>query len=301
MHISARATARPPSLTSWQAATSPARIAWCTARYLAGDAGSSCGTVPDSADGVRCTPVSRSRWLPAKCSAGLADEEQQVAGCGELGGDAAVDVGNVGDGGDDERRRHGVAPAVAAGVLVVQRVLAGHERRAEGLGGRAAAGDGGDERAERRRVTGVAPREVVEQGDAVGVGADGDDVADRLVDGDGSHRLRVVQPVPRVDADADGDPVILLRVGEDDTVGVTCVVRTGEWAHEGRAADLVVVAVDDGRLGGDVRVGEQGEQSRRRIVDGSAGGGGRGLRRRPRSSVAADGRRGGTRSADRAP
>ena len=32
MHISASATARPPSLTSWQAATKPARIAWCRAR-----------------------------------------------------------------------------------------------------------------------------------------------------------------------------------------------------------------------------------------------------------------------------
>ena len=158
-----------------------------------------------------------------------------------------------------------------AGVRVVERVLAGHERRAEGLGGRAAAGDGGDERAEGLRVTGVAPREVVEEGDAVGIGADGDDVADRLVDGNGGHRLRVVEPVPRVDADADGDAVILLRVGEDDTVGMALVAPAGQRSHERRPADLVVVAMDDGRLGGDVRVGEQGEQSRRRIVDGATG------------------------------
>ena len=161
--------------------------------------------------------------------------------------------------------------AVRARVRVVQRVLARHERRAEQLGGRAAAGDGGDEFAERRGVTRVAPREVVEQRDQVGVGADGDDVADRLVDGDGGHRLGVVQPVPRVDADADGDAVVVLGMGQDDAVGVADVVLARQRAHQRRAADLVVVAVDDRGLGGDVRVGEQGEQRGRGIVDVPAG------------------------------
>ena len=65
---------------------------------------------------------------------------------------------------------------------------------------------------------GVAPREVVEQGDPVGVGADGDDVADRLVDDGVGHRLGIVQAVPRVDADADGDAVGVPGVGEHHAV-----------------------------------------------------------------------------------
>ena len=81
-----------------------------------------------------------------------------------------------------------------------------------------AAAHGGDELAERRRPARVAPREVVEQGDPVGVGADGDDVADRLVDDGVGHRLGVVQAVPRVDADADGDAVGVAGVGEHDAV-----------------------------------------------------------------------------------
>ena len=88
-----------------------------------------------------------------------------------------------------------------------------------------AAVDGGDELAERRRPPRVAPREVVEQGDPVGVGADGDDVADRLVDDGVGHRLGVVQAVPRVDADADGEAVGVARVGQHDAVAGPVAAR----------------------------------------------------------------------------
>ena len=213
----------------------------------------------------------------------------------QLGRHAPPDVGHVGDGGDDERRRHGVTLPVGAGVLVVQRVLARHERGAVGDRRVVAAAHGGDEPAERRRPARVAPREVVEQGDPVGIAADGDDVADRLVDDGVGHRLGVVQAVPRVDADADGDAVGVARVGEHDTVAGPVGARPDERAHDGAAADLVVVAVDRRRLGGDVAVGEQGEQGRppdRRPCGCPGVRSGRGQRRRP--SGAAAGRRAGT-------
>ena len=198
---------------------------------------------------------------------GVADEHHGVAGDCELGRRASVDVGDVGDSSDHQRRRDGMSPAVAARVGVVERVLARHERCGERLGGLAAAGDGAGQGTQRRRVAGVAPREVVEQRHTVGIGADRHDVADRLVDGDLGHLGGVVQPVPRVDADADGDAVVVLRMGEHDAVGVPLVVGPGERSHERRPADLVVVAMDDRRLGGDVGVGEQGEQCGGRIVD----------------------------------
>ena len=132
------------------------------------------------------------RRTPGPCAP---SSSEHVARRRQLGGDAAADVGHVGDGGDHERRRHGVALAVGAGVLVVERVLARHERRAVGDRRVVAAAHRGDELAERRRPPRVAPREVVEQGDPVGVGADGDDVADRLVDDGVGHRLGIVQPV----------------------------------------------------------------------------------------------------------
>ena len=143
----------------------------------------------------RCDPANSARVPP--------DEHQHVVRRRQVGGDARVGVGHVGDRGDHQRRRHGVALSVVAEVLVVERVLARHERRPVEVGRRAAAGDRGHEFAERRGSAWVAPREVVEQGNAIGVGADGDDVADRLVDDGDGHVLGVGQPVPRVDADAD--------------------------------------------------------------------------------------------------
>ena len=159
-----------------------------------------------------------------------------------------------------------------------------------------AAPHGGDELAERRRAPRIAPREVVEQRDPVGIGADGDDVADRLVDDGVRHRLGVVQPVPRVDADADGEAVVRAGIGEHDAVARSVARPAHQRADDGAAADLVVVAVDRRGLGGDVAVAEQGEQgapSRRPHGACPACG--------PapaawRSSAAAAGRRGGTRS-----
>ena len=175
-----------------------------------------------------------------------------------------------------------------------------HERRAVGDGGVVAAAHRGDQLAERRRPPRVAPREVVEQGDLVGVGADGDDVADRLVDDGVGHRLRVVEPEPRVDADADGDAVGVAGVGEHDAVAGPVAADADERAHDGAAADLVVVAVDRRRLGGDVAVAEQGEQRRRRVGDGAGARRAVGRGQRRRSSAAAAGRRGGTRCRGRA-
>ena len=40
----------------------------------------------------------------------------------------------------------------------------------------------------------VAPAEVVEDGDAVGIGADGDDIADGLIDRGGGHGVWVESP-----------------------------------------------------------------------------------------------------------
>ena len=132
MHISATATARPPSrdvvARLHEAARGSPRAAPDTAP---GAAGSNCGAVPAAADGVRWAPLSRSRWLPAKCSPVSADQHEHVAGGTQLRRDAALGVGHVGDGGDRpaSAARHGAFRRGRVGV--VERVLARHERSAE--------------------------------------------------------------------------------------------------------------------------------------------------------------------------
>ena len=88
--------------------------------------------------------------------------------------------------------------------FVVEAVLAADERHAVGQGHVAARLGRAHQRAEHLGPVGVAPAEVVEQGDARRIGADGDDVAHRLVDGRGGHAVRVEVAVVRVDAAADG-------------------------------------------------------------------------------------------------
>jgi hypothetical protein len=73
MVISARATARPPSLQSWHDTTSPDRIARCRRRYRSGAAGSRAGTGPPArpapATGAPRAP-GRGGCPPARCGSG---------------------------------------------------------------------------------------------------------------------------------------------------------------------------------------------------------------------------------------
>ena len=161
------------------------------------------------------------------------------------------------------------APSCAE-VLVVQRILAADEGRSVRQRGVAASLHRGDEFAERRGPARVAPREVVEQRDVVGVGADRDDVADRLVDHGVRHALGIELAVPRVDTDADRQPVRVGRVGDHDAVGVTVVTPTDQWSNHGAAQDLVVVAADDRLLRGDV--GVRSRASRVAVMSAHAGG-----------------------------
>jgi hypothetical protein len=111
-----------------------------------------------------------------------ADLHDDIAGVLQVRRDDDVCVGHVGDGGDDQRRWNGVAGTIGTEVLVVQRVLAADERSAVGERRVAACTHRLGQLAECRRPPRIPPREVVEQRDLVGIGADGDDVAYRFVD-----------------------------------------------------------------------------------------------------------------------
>ena len=95
--------------------------------------------------------------------------------------------------------------AVFTGVFVVEAVLAGDERRAEGHGRVVAALRAAHQAAQPVWQVGVAPGEVVQQRDLVGVRAHGHHVAHRLVDRSPGHQVGIDRRVKRVGADAQGD------------------------------------------------------------------------------------------------
>ena len=173
----------------------------------------------------------RTRWLPPNSDAVAPISTSDVAGALEVGRDDRVGIGDVGDGGDDQRRRHAVARAVGAEVLVVQRVLAADERCAVRHRRLAASGHGDHQIAERGGPTRVAPREVVHQRDRVGVGADGDDVADRLVDHGVGHALGSATPYHGLTPMPMAMPVRVGGLGQHDAVGVA---RRGATPISGR-------------------------------------------------------------------
>ena len=69
--------------------------------------------------------------------------------------------------------------------------------RAVGEGHVPAGLGGADQRAEHFRAIAVSPAEIVEEGDSLGIGANGDDVAHRFIDGRGRHPVRVEIAIAR--------------------------------------------------------------------------------------------------------
>ena len=88
---------------------------------------------------------------------------------------------------------------------------------------------------------------------AARVGADGDDVAHRLVDGRGRHRVGIEVAVARVDAAADrqAGPRAEHRQHDRGIAGAV-VVHADQRLDDAAALHLVVVLADDPFLAADV-------------------------------------------------
>ena len=199
--------------------------------------------------------------------AGRSDQEHDVAGRLQVARHDAVASVDAAEGVDHEGRRDREARAGRGRVLVVQAVLARDERSAVGDRRLAAAGDGVDELTHRLGAARVAPREVVEQRDAIGIGAGGHHVADRLIDHRPRHRPGVDRPEAGVDADAQHGERAARRARRQQyrRVGRAVVTSTAVGPHDGAPEHLVVVAVDHILLRAQARMGEQPEQRCSRV------------------------------------
>ena len=211
-----------------------------------------CGQVDlGNAAGARAGP----QRLPFRAVVGRrsgAEREQRAARVGGRGGHGRVGPLQHPDAADDGRRVDRPASA-----LVVERHVAGHDRRAEHLAGLGHARDRLAQRIRGARALGVAEVEAVR--DRRGLRAAAGDVEHRLGDGLGAAAPRVERDARAVAVQRDGDPALGRRQAHDAGVAA----RAGDGA---RAHDLVVLLVDPG-LGADVGRGQQRQQQRAGIGD----------------------------------
>ena len=133
----------------------------------------------------------------------------------------------------------------------MEAVFAGHEGRAIEARSLGAGLGRADKLAKDRWVVGVAPREVVEEDDHIGIRADGDGVADGLVNGVPCHHAWVVGSQLGAHPDADDGSWrgrLPLNFEGNDRDPITCpeAGRPSDRARNGAALDLGVVGLDDG-------------------------------------------------------
>ncbi len=125
-----------------------------------------------------------------EASAALTDHADGVAGGADAGSDDVL--GFFGNAEAAEQKGAGDADGAFVGLaVVVEAVLAGDKRGSVGFGGDGHTFDGFDEGSEFLFIVGVAHAEVVENGDALGVGAHRDELADALIDAGAAHEMRV--------------------------------------------------------------------------------------------------------------
>src|SRR4051812_16386784 len=120
--------------------------------------------------------------------------------------------------------------------FVVEAIFAGDERHLEGEGDIAAGLGGADQGAENFGAVGVSPAEVIEQGNARWVRADGDDVADGFIDGEARHVIRIEIAVMGINAAPDGEaPPRTVNRHDDGSIPGTVVGGADEGLDD-RAA-----------------------------------------------------------------
>ena len=149
-----------------------------------------------------------------EAAGGLADQGHLVAGLADAGADHVLGLLDNAEAADEQGA--GDADGAFVGLeVVVEGVLAGDKGGAIDLGGLGHAFDALDQRAEFFVVIGVADAEVVENGDALRIGAHGDELAVALIHAGAAHEVGVSLAPLRKQGQAQGHQ-LLAAVDTDD-------------------------------------------------------------------------------------
>ncbi|OPZ60815.1 MAG: hypothetical protein BWY87_00246 [Deltaproteobacteria bacterium ADurb.Bin510] len=215
----------------------------------------------DSADQVQACQI----FAAAQFSLGLAQQIDEIAGLLGVHGDSLLDVGDLADHRNQDRRRN---RDLAAGpdVVVLHAVLAGNQRTVEGLGVVVEGLVGAHQLGQLVLAVGVAlafdrvaPAEVVEAGPVLGVAAHADIVAQSFVQGAGGHVVGVEVGVARHDAVRDDHAGVRIEQGPDHAgVRRSVVLGAGQGLDDRAGLDLVVVLAHHVFLGADVQAAQHG-------------------------------------------
>ena len=137
---------------------------------------------------------------------------------------------------------------------------------------------GPHQRPERLRPIGVAPAEVVEDRDALRVGADGHAVADGFIDGAGRHVIGIEVAVAGVHAAGDHQAAVRIEHrAQHGRVARAVVGDADQRLDDAAALHFVIVLPDHPFLAGDVQGSEDAQQvgcdnpALRAIVSGETG------------------------------
>src|SRR5262249_4303489 len=123
------------------------------------------------------------------------------------------------------------------------------------------------------RQHGVGPAEVVETGDMAQAAANGDDVADRLVDGTGGHVIGINVAVARADAVGNNDALHRVEQrAQDGRVTRTVVVFAHQGLDDASRLYFVVVLPNDPLFAADVEAAQHLHERRGEISWAGKGG-----------------------------
>ena len=156
----------------------------------------------------------------------------------------------------------GMPLAVRPEVLVIERVLARDEGCIEKQCAVVTTAGRLHQRTERFRAQGVAPAEVVEHGDACRVCTDCDRVADGFVQNGEGHTVGIALTIFGIESVGEYNAGFTGRANrlDDHRVGRRIGFQTCQRFDHCPTLYFVVVEVDDGGFGGNVRVGKEYEE-----------------------------------------
>ncbi len=206
------------------------------------------------------------------------DDIQQVTRCFQIHGDRFCHIRHNPHRRDHQRTGDGVAFTVFPQIFVIEAVLAADERRTISHRRVITTLRRPHHRAESIRQAGIAPAEVIENGDLVGVCANRHQITHCLIHRRPGHRIRINRAVLRTKPIRERDsfhPLALCIQGEGNNhrrITRPVIIHAHQRLDRRAALHLMIVTADDALLAANIGMRQQSQQGIGQVGCASAGG-----------------------------